>query len=413
MLALIVTAAVFLSPSALGLEVSAKTIALPEVEEFSLSSREVVVFDLTDGFTEMYAEEAAAEAEIASLTKIMTAIVVLENREMDEEVTVTREMVSNLGGYVTAGLKVGEKYTVKDLMYALLLPSAGDAAQALAIDTAGSILEFVEMMNQKAEELGVLARFSNPVGMDRADFLELWGKDEEVYASAEAVATILKTALEKQEFREIFGTDKYTMADGTKLTKTTAETAKEYGLDISVLTGAKTGYTVGAGRCLASIAKLKNGAEFLVVNLGAKMPYHLIDAVKIYDYFDENYEYKTVLSEGDEVARMEVIDAKQKEYIVRAPEELRALMRKDKETSELTVMFTGEGMAIDRSMEVGRGLGTIVVKRGEEVIYQVGVTLDEEIEYHNYIIYMAIGLTGAGIAGLIWFGACKKIRGSV
>ena len=140
------------------------------LRDLNLDSKSIILID-TDRQKTILAKNSDQQMPVASLTKIMTALVALEKRKLDETVSISRDMISDLRDYVTIGLQTGQQVTVEDLLYATLLPSAGDAAQALAISTGGSISGFAEMMNQKAAELKLKnTHFSNPVGMNENNY---------------------------------------------------------------------------------------------------------------------------------------------------------------------------------------------------------------------------------------------------
>lgn len=120
--------------------------------EIEVKSNNVIMYNLNDNSI-IYEKNSNEKVSIASLTKIMTAITVIENKEsLDEYVVISSDMLLGLDGYAKADLKVGDKVKVIDLLYALMLPSASDAAQALSISTSGSVYEFSKLMNEEAKK---------------------------------------------------------------------------------------------------------------------------------------------------------------------------------------------------------------------------------------------------------------------
>ena len=165
------------------------------IKDLNINSKAVFLHDIDRGKT-ILSQNADQKLPVASLTKIMTALVVLEKRQPNDVVTISRDMVSNLGDYVAIGLRAGQRVTVEELLYATMLPSAGDASQALAISTSGSIASFADAMNQKAEALGLKnTHFSNQVGMNGDN-----------YSTAHDIAVILQAALQNEMFKTIFET---------------------------------------------------------------------------------------------------------------------------------------------------------------------------------------------------------------
>ena len=248
--------------------------------DITLTSKEAIIYNLNDDNI-IYEKNSNEQTKIASLTKIMTSLVAIEN-------------INNIDDTVT----------YKDLLYALMLPSAADAANILARNIAGNTEEFVNMMNDKANKLGLKnTKFSNPIGMDNDN-----------YSTAYDLSIILKEAIKSDLFKELYNTDSYTTTNNIKLTKTTSKIASKYNLDISNLTGSKTGFTDEAGYCLASTATYNN-VNYLVVTLNSEeLPNHIKDTLDLYNYFDTNYSYKEILKDKQLLKTIKVKDSKTKEY---------------------------------------------------------------------------------------------------
>lgn len=194
---------------------------------------------------------------IASVTKIMTALVVLENASLDEIVTVTSDSCGIEGSSIY--LYEGEKLSVKDLLYALMLESANDAAVCLAIHTGGSVEEFSDMMNERASKLGIKnTNFNNPHGLE----------DPEHYSTAHDVALIWQEAMKNTTFRQIVSTKTHRIDlpndEGYRFLSNHNKLLKSYEYCI----GGKTGFTKTAGRCLVTGAK-RDDLELVMVTLNA------------------------------------------------------------------------------------------------------------------------------------------------
>lgn len=201
----------------------------------------------------------------ASMTKIMTALLAVENLpDLSEQVTVTAEEINpsyELGASM-AGFNAGETVTVEDLLYGVLLPSGAEACAALADRVAGSQEAFVEMMNQKAQELG----------MADTHFVTVSGlHDPDHYTTCYDIAKLLEYAIRNETFRTIFTTHTYTTTpteyhpEGISLTSTTFGQLATDQLDNGgIIEGGKTGTEDAAGRCLASLA-LIDGEEYILV----------------------------------------------------------------------------------------------------------------------------------------------------
>ena len=137
------------------------------VKALEIKSNNAILYNLNDNNI-IYEKNAYDKVGIASLTKIVTAITYIENnRDLATTITINSNMLYGLDGYAKVGLRSGDRITKLELLYALMLPSAADAAQALAINNSGSIDKFVELMNKEVEKIGVKdTHFTNPVGMD-------------------------------------------------------------------------------------------------------------------------------------------------------------------------------------------------------------------------------------------------------
>lgn len=214
------------------------------------------------------AKKQDEQISIASLTKMMTVLLAIENSSsLNQTVTITDEMIDGLyeeqasvAGYVT-----GDTATVLDLCYAAAIPSAADAANALAIQIGGSFEKFYQMMNDKAAQLG----------MDHTVFKSAHGLDREgQYSTVEDVSKLLRYALQNPTFKEIFSTKEHTTQAttyypfGIPLASTIWAYADTYGYNLANLSGGKTGYTLQAGRCIAYWATV-NDMNIIAVTAGA------------------------------------------------------------------------------------------------------------------------------------------------
>ncbi len=249
----------------------------------------------------------------ASMTKMMTLLVAIENAPaLDSTMTLGPEVFAGLAEAhaSVAGFKQGETVSVKDLLYGLFLPSGADAAQALALEEAGSETAFVGLMNEKAAALGMTGtHFVNTSGLH----------DPDHYTTLRDLETLMRYALENPTFSEIFQTRRYTATpslhtgglvwESTLFAKLITPpsidsdtnktiSANSSRIENDSILGGKTGYTNPAGLCLASIAE-KNGTRYMLITAHAPVsntPYHILDADHIYDYFYDHYSKQTVLT---------------------------------------------------------------------------------------------------------------------
>ena len=201
----------------------------------------------------IWAKNADERLPMASTTKIMTALVALETLSLDRRVEAKEDACGIEGSSIY--MKAGETFTVEELLYAMMLQSANDAATLIALEAAGSVGEFADMMNQKATSLGLEnTHFTNPHGLD----------DEAHYTSAADLAALTSAALENAKFREIVSTPRIVIGEGES-----ARTLVNHNRMLSLYDGAigvKTGFTKKSGRCLVSAAE-RNGVTLVAVTL--------------------------------------------------------------------------------------------------------------------------------------------------
>jgi D-alanyl-D-alanine carboxypeptidase/D-alanyl-D-alanine carboxypeptidase (penicillin-binding protein 5/6) len=265
----------------------------------------------------IYEKNGDQRMPMASTTKIMTAIVVAKHCEMDEVVIVGPESVGIEGS--SAYLREGDEYTVLELVYALLLQSANDAATALAYYTAGGIEEFAELMNAEAESLGLEnTHFTNPHGLD----------DEEHYTTAKDLAMLGAELMESPILKGIVSTYKKTFTYGDRV-RTYINHNKLLRLYDGGI-GIKTGFTKRSGRCLVGAAE-RDGMTFISVTLDA--PSDWSDHRTMLDFAFDNFEKIEICSKEDLSREITVIDGNKPSVTVSAKKNLEII----KEKGELDV----------------------------------------------------------------------------
>lgn len=227
--------------------------------------------------TVIHSKNADARLPMASTTKIMTAIIIVESLDLDKEIVVPKAAVGVEGSSIY--LKTDEKISIRDLLYGLMLRSGNDAAAALAITHSGSVSDFVSEMNDKAKELGLKnTHFTNPSGLP----------DDEHYTTARELGVIARYALLNEEFAKIVSTQNYVGTHRSFQAKNKILKMLD-GAD-----GVKTGYTKAAGRCLVSSAT-REGMTVISVVLNCPQMYersielieNVFNGYKLVE-FDEN-----------------------------------------------------------------------------------------------------------------------------
>ncbi|UJL44752.1 D-alanyl-D-alanine carboxypeptidase [Virgibacillus sp. NKC19-16] len=239
----------------------------------------------------LFEKNANEEQLIASITKLMTAIIAVESGKMQEEATASREAIYTEGSSIY--LEQGEKMSIEDLVYGLILRSGNDAAVTISEHIGGSMEGFVYLMNEKARWLGMTnSSFENPHGLD----------SDNHYSTAYDMAMLMRYAMDNDQFREIVGTKtyksdrrSYSWQNKNKLLTQLYENS----------TGGKTGYTRTAGRTLVSSAN-KNGMDLIAVTINA--PDDWQDHINLFEWGFENYDMTSIAEEGQEKYRLKGSD---------------------------------------------------------------------------------------------------------
>ena len=253
--------------------------------DLNINSANAILVDLEKGKT-IFSKESEVRVYPASITKIMTAIVVLENiDDLNEKIFLRTEMFYDLytSNATVAGFLPNEEVRAIDLLYGLILPSGGDCAIGLAEKISGSESAFAELMNEKANELEMEGtHFVNSTGLH----------DENHYSTVKDLSVLLEYALKNDTFYEIFTTSRYTTGptnmhgDGVTFYSTLFSEIDSAEFEGGSILGGKTGYTPQAGQCLASLAK-KDDNLFILVTCGAyweteTQRLHIDDAFTVY-----------------------------------------------------------------------------------------------------------------------------------
>ena len=347
--------------------------------EFDITGEYVVLYNLNDDEI-LYEQNSTEQTSIASITKIMTALVAMDNiSDYDSIITITTADFEGTTGYSKAGFSVGDRVTYRDLLYGILLPSGADAVNAIVRNTLGYD-DFIIAMNELAKKIGLEnTSFSNPVGKD----------DVNNYSTASDVAKMLKYALENPLFKEIFTTKEYTTTNGINL-ESTLYPYQDI-LDIDKIAGSKSGFTRGAGRCLASITNL-DGVNYLLVILNSSVDQNysaVLDTITIYDYYNDNFSYQDILTEGQLITTIPVKWGKDKTYEITSPISVSKFLE-NSASSNLTYEYNGLE-EIPQYTKKDTKLGTISVYNDGKLLYETTVTLTEDISYYHPVLWLISG----------------------
>lgn len=348
------------------------TFTTVNVKALEIQSNNAILYNTNDNKV-LFQKNENDKVQIASLTKIMTAIITLENKkDLNEKIVLKKEYFKGLieENLATAGFITGETVTYNDLLYALLLPSGADAAKALAISVGNSEEEFVKKMNEKAKELNLKnTNFSNAIGLD----------NENNYSTAKDMATLFSYALKNEEFKKIITSDNYTTSNNRISFKNKIRKNNIVGDHIL---GGKTGTTDGAGLCLASIATIKD-ANFLLITLGApydkKGNHNLEDAATIYNYYKDNYSYQTIYKKNETILTLKTKYVKKEKVKFKAKEELKAYLPNDNKKEDIKYEYKGIE-TLTPSLKKGQELGTLSIYYKDELLKKEKIVLEEKLK---------------------------------
>ena len=323
----------------------------------------------------------------ASTTKILTAIITLENCNLDDTVTASYDAVMSIPeGYSTANIQIGEKLTVEQLLEVLLVHSANDAANVLAEFIGGSIDSFVNMMNTKLNELGANnSHFTNAYGLH----------DENHYTTAKDLAKIMQYCLKNETFRKISGqascaisaTNKYGTRSYSSTNELLDSSSSSY---YNYLISGKTGFTTQSQGCLVSAA-FRDNLELVGVVLYSSSRF--ADTRRIYDYAYSNYSIKDIINSNDMVTSIKVSGATKEieDLNLLSSKKISALVNNNLELTLDPEISLNEKISapIEEGDILGKATYTI-----DGISYETNLIAEHHVEKSNLILYVTCGFIG-------------------
>ena len=356
----------------------------------TINSRRYAVYDRLSGRC-IYGKDENKQTAMASTTKIMSAVIIVENCNLEDIVTVT-EKAAGVGGS-RLGLHTDDKISVNDLLYGLMLRSGNDAAVALAIHTAGSVEEFANLMNQKAEVLGLTnTHFVSPHGLDNSEH----------YTTAYELAKITDYALKNETIAKIVKTKTTTISiNGNPMQ---INNTNELLGNVEGVYGVKTGFTNNAGRCLVTSVK-RGDMDLIIVVLGADTRKdRASDSMKLIEYAFKKFHMVNL----EEIIKREFEMWKQinqnRIYVDKAANSLelkleeikiKSLATDEEPTIEISAVSYLEAPILENTR-----IGTVTVKVGDELIEEIEIKAGKEVKKRGIIDYI-------GIMAKIYSGAIK------
>lgn len=357
----------------------------------NIASPSALLMDLNTGKI-LYEKNIDNKMYPASLTKVMTAILALENCELTDVATVSQNAVMSIpSGYVTANLKIGEEVTIEQLLSVLLVGSANDSAVVIAEHISGSVEDFSILMNDKAKELGCKStNFLNPYG----------AHEENHYSTAYDLALISKYAMENETFKRLVSTTSYTLPTTNKYNKkdryfsTTNALLYDNKYEYKYATGVKTGFTTPAKNCLIASAN-KNNLELLTVVLGATqnedgLSNRYLDTINLFEYGYENYALKEVSKSGDIIQTVKIKNATRdtKKLDAAISNDISALVKSaDKDSATLPQVSINANLKAPISK--GEVIGSVTYTL-EGIEYTENLIANNDVKKSNFLLYAFI-----------------------
>ncbi|MBS4785317.1 MAG: D-alanyl-D-alanine carboxypeptidase [Clostridiales bacterium] len=354
-------AAAVLLGSAVGAAAEEDRVVAVMAGDLEVNAAAVVVMDADSGRV-LYAQNPDRQLANASTTKMMTALLTLEQPDRDTYFTVDSDAIRVEG--TTMGLQEGDSVTLNQLAAGMLLPSGNDAAGAAAVEIAGSQEAFVEMMNARAAELGLEnTHYKNPSGLDEAGH----------YSSARDLALLAAEALQNPDFADIVSRESIRLAFGNppynRSLYTTNKLLEEYPYAI----GVKTGYTEEAGNCLVSAAE-KDGKRLIVVTLNGS------DTVNTHRRLYERYFQllaQVSLEEFTQGLTVPVVGGVSDQVAVYpAVTPTAALLEREYDDLVSQVELP---RFVYAPVQQGEVLGSVRVLSGDKVVYQSSLVADQSV----------------------------------
>lgn len=270
-------------------------------EEINLNAKAAVIMDAESGKI-LYEKSKDQKMPNASTTKILTCLYILKHCDLDRMAEVSKNAA--MQPKVRLGVREGEKYKVKDLLYGLMLESYNDCAVVLAEHAEGSVKKFEKRMNQMAENLGTLnTHFVTPNGLDGIDKK---GRHE---TTAQDLAKIMARCIKNQQFLEITQTKQYTFTDGSRKRRFICNNHNALLSSMQGVISGKTGYTSKAGYCYVGAVKQKNMTMTFSVLASGWPPhktYKWKDVRKLVQYATDHYERREIIADTSKIKEISI-----------------------------------------------------------------------------------------------------------
>ena len=395
-----------------------------EVTEFEITAEAGILVSMDTGEM-LYENNIDKKVYPASITKIMTVVLMLESDKFNPEgkISMTKEaldLVLGTGSSVSL-FKEGDEFTQLDLVYLVLLSSYGDCSYLAASYYGGSVENFVDMMNSKAQELGLTGtKYSNPVGLH----------DENNYTTVRDIYTLTLYALQNETFKTVCETKRYTMTtslSGKRTLSTTNflqdNTTNYY---YPYAHGVKTGYTEAAGRCLVSTAS-KGGYNYMCILMKCPVSktkrYEFAESADLYRWAFKNFSFKEIATSTEPVCEMPVELSLDTDFVpLYFKEPFISVLPNSANDSTIVIKNHLNAESTEAPIEKGQVLGYAEVIYAEKVIGKVDLVAGNSVKQSKMLtafkyiklfftsVYMKIFIGVIVILILIFIGICIKLN---
>ena len=357
-------------------------------QNLNINSKACILIDGQTGQV-IYSENPNLRLYPASTTKIITAVLAIENGKMDQPMTASRAAVNEIGiNGSNAGIAADETMPLEDLLNVMLIKSANDCANIIAENISPTRNDFIDLMNKRAKELGATdTTFTNTCGLDKSD-----GHPNHMTTVSD-MSKIARYAMTLPKFREIVSKQRYTMPDTNKhpssywpkdyiaTTNRFLMGFNKYKNDDFTYTGIKTGYTNLAGCNLIASAKNKDGVELIAVNYGAKEQETLYqDTKRLFEYGFSVYGSKTLVNAGDVAQQITVAkaDVSEQNLDVQYEQTLKTVLPNDYDLTKVTKNITLRDN-IEAPISQGEILGSVEFKKDDLSLGKVNLIASKSV----------------------------------
>lgn len=371
--------------------VSCFSVSAYEPTGFDINAKTVLLVSL-DTDEVIYSKNADARIYPASITKIMTTLLILEHEDFNPEakVTMTKEVLRMISGTgsVVSNLKEGEEITQLDLVYFVLMSSAGDCAYLAAIHYYGSVEAFVDKMNERALELGLKnTHYVNPIGLH----------DDNHYTTANDTYILTKFALTYKLFKQVCESDRYNlpatnMQDARRLSTTNFLQDKNTNYYYTYAKGVKTGFTDEAGRCLVSTASY-NGYNYMCLLFGCTpnntKRHEFVNSKDLYRWAFNNFEFKNIADTENPICEVSVKLSLDADFVpLYVEKSFVSVLPKDADESTITIVPKLNSESVNAPVKKGDILGTADVIYAENVIGTVNLVAGQDVNKSTILVIL-------------------------